>query len=138
MNQENREGADRPQTPASTPRDRELQKRTKEFALRIIRLFTALPKTPVAQVLGGQILRSGTSVGAHHREAFRARSTAEFVSKMESGLMELEETAYWLELIGESGIMAVKRLADLSQEASELTAIFVRSVLTAKERRRSE
>jgi four helix bundle protein len=81
---------------------RDLQVRTKAFALRVVRLYCALPKTTEAQVLGKQVLRSGTSIGAHYREAMRARSPAEFVSKIEGGLQELEETSYWLELLIES------------------------------------
>jgi four helix bundle protein len=76
---------------------RDLRARTKAFALRIIRLYSSLPKITEAQVLGKQLLRSGTSVGAHYREATRARSPAEFISKIEVGLQELEETVYWLE-----------------------------------------
>jgi four helix bundle protein len=83
----------------------DLRDRTKRFALRVIRLFGALPKTVEAQVIGRQVLKSGTSVGAHYREAHRARSTAEFISKLEGGLQELDETAYWLELLAESGII---------------------------------
>lgn len=75
---------------------KDLKLRTKNFALRIIKLFSALPKQTEAQVIGKQILRSGTSVGAQYREACRARSDAEFISKIESGLQELEETMYWL------------------------------------------
>jgi four helix bundle protein len=81
---------------------RDLKTRTKQFALRIIRLYKALPNTVEAQVIGKQVLRSGTSVGAQYREATRARSDAEFISKIESGLQELEETIYWLELLVES------------------------------------
>ena len=77
----------------------DLKERTKAFALRIIRLYAALPKTTEAQVLGKQVLRSGTSVGAHYREAQRAKSNADFIGKIEGGLQELEETAYWLELL---------------------------------------
>ena len=72
----------------------DLKARTKQFALRIVRLYSRLPKTTEAQVLGKQLLRSGTSVGAHYREASRARSNPEFVSKVECGLQELEETVY--------------------------------------------
>lgn len=115
--------------------NRDLRARTKAFALRIIRLYSSLPKTSVAQVLGKQMLRSGTSVGAQYREAYRARSPAEFVSKIEGGLQELEETAYWLELLVDSQIVAEKRLADLRQEADELTAILASSAMTAKKRR---
>lgn len=114
----------------------DLQQRTKAFALRIIKLYTALPKSTEAQVLGKQVLRSGTSVGAHYREAKRARSTAEFISKMEVGLQELEETAYWLELINEAEIVAQQRLTSLQEEAEALTAIFVTSVKTAKKPKR--
>jgi four helix bundle protein len=110
----------------------DLKSRTKAFALRIIRLYTALPKTTEAQVLGKQLLRSGTSVGAHYREADRAKSTPDFISKMEGGLQELDETDYWLELLGDSEIVPHTRLADLRAEANELIAIFVASVKTAK------
>ncbi len=113
----------------------DLKQRTKSFALRIIRLYGVLPKSTEAQVLGKQVLRSGTSVGAHYREAARARSTAEFISKMETGLQELDETDYWLELLIDSEIVPAERLADLRREVDELTAIFVASVKTAKKRK---
>jgi four helix bundle protein len=112
----------------------DLKQRTKDFALRVIRLYVALPKSTEAQVMGKQALRSGTSVGAHYREATRARSPAEFISKMEGGLQELEETAYWFELLVESGVVPKARLAELRKEADELTAIFVTSINTAKSR----
>src|SRR5215813_1601618 len=89
---------------------RDLRKRTKLFALRIIRLYVSLPKSQEAQVLGKQLLRSGTSVGAHYREGCRSRSNAEFISKLEGGLQELEETTYWLELLVESGIVPESRM----------------------------
>ena len=117
--------------------ERDLQVRTKTFALRVVRLYCSLPKTTEAQVLGKQVLRSGTSVGAHYREAMRARSVAEFISKVEGGLQELEETAYWLELLIESGIVPEARLGDLLREANELMAMFVASAKTAKENRSS-
>ena len=110
----------------------DLKQRTKAFALRIIRLYSALPNTTVAQVLGKQILRSGTSVGAHYREAHRPRSTAEFVSKLNGGLQELEETVYWLELLAESETLKPSRLNPLAQEADELTAILVTLIKNAK------
>ena len=115
---------------------RDLRVRTNAFALRIFRLYTLSPKTTEAQVLGRQVLRSGTSVGAHYREATRARSTAEFVSKIEGGLQELEETAYWLELLADSGIVPETQLIDLHKEAEELMAILVSSVKTAKKGKR--
>ena len=84
---------------------RDLQQRTKRFALSVIRTFSKIPKSTEAQVLGKQLLRSGTSVGANYREAYRGRSKAEFISKCGNSLRELEETAYWVELLVEGGIM---------------------------------
>jgi four helix bundle protein len=110
----------------------DLKCRTKGFALRIIRLCGALPQRMEASVIGKQLIRSGTSVGAHYREACRARSTAEFISKLEVGLQELEETGYWLELLVESEIVPAARMADLLHEVDELMAILVASVKTAK------
>ena len=107
--------------------------RTKEFALRIVRLYQALPDTGEAKVLGKQILRSGTSVGAQYREARRARSKNEFQAKIESALQELEETGYWLELLGESKIIPSEKLASLFQEQRELTAILVSSANTVSQ-----
>ncbi len=118
--------------------DKELKKRTREYALRIIRLYGDLPKTTEAQVIGNQVLRSGTSVGAHYREAQRAKSDADFISKMEGALQELEETAYWLELLGESGIVAQERLQPLLQETDELIAIFVTIVTKVKSKQRGK
>ncbi|MBA3321015.1 MAG: four helix bundle protein [Pyrinomonadaceae bacterium] len=115
--------------------ERDLQARTKAFALRVIKLYGSLPKTTEAQVIGKQVLRSGTSVGAHYREAMRARSTAEFISKVEGGLQELEETAYWLELLVESEIVVPAKLTNLLQEAREVTAMLVASARTAKAKR---
>ncbi|MEX0977538.1 MAG: four helix bundle protein [Pirellulales bacterium] len=113
----------------------DLSTRTKAFALRIVRLFAALPKTTEAQVLGRQLLRCGTSVGAHYREASRARSNAEFVSKLNCGLAELEEALYWIELLADSNIVQAARLAELRAEDSELIAIFVTCTKNAKQNR---
>ena len=88
----------------------DLRNRTKTYALRIIKLYQALPKSGEAQVLGKQILRSGTSVGAQYREACRAKSPADFINKMEGSLQELDETGYWLELLAESKIVPTERL----------------------------
>ena len=107
----------------SSPLD--LKDRTKAFALRIIKLYCALPKTTQAQVLGKQLLRSGTSVGAHYYEAQHAKSDADFVSKIEGATQECEETRYWLDLLQESGIVATVRIVDLQDEARQLIAIFV-------------
>jgi len=111
---------------------KDLKMRTKEFALRIIRLYSALPKTTEAQVIGKQLLRSGTSVGAHYREGIRARSNAEFISKLEGGLQELEESCYWMELLIESGLLPESKLSDLMDEAGELTAILTTCAKNAK------
>lgn len=116
----------------------DLRGRTKAFALRIVRMFTALPKTTEAQVLGKQVLRSGTSVGANYREAYRGRSRAEFIAKAGDCLKELEETAYWLELLEEAGIVEAARLKDLRQETDELIAIFVTIIRKAKENGRKK
>jgi four helix bundle protein len=113
----------------------DLRVRTKRFALRILKLYGSLPATVEAQVLGKQVLRSGTSVGAHYREACRSRSVAEFISKIEGALQELDETTYWLELLVEGQVVTAKKLAALLKEADELTAILVSSVRTAKARR---
>ena len=98
----------------------DLRMRTKAFALRVVRMYVALPKSTEAQVLRKQALRSGTSVGAHYREANRARSDAGFVSKIEGGLQELDETGYWLELLAEGEIVSAARLAALQVETEEL------------------
>lgn len=103
----------------------DLPDRTKQFALRIIALYRALPKQTEAQVIGRQVLRSGTSIGAHYREASRARSDAEFLSKIGVAPQELDETLYWLELLIESNIVPTARLSDLKRENNELIAIFV-------------
>lgn len=114
--------------------EKDLKVRTKAFALRIIRLYGSLPKTTVAQVIGKQVLRSGTSVGAHYREAQRGKSNADFINKIEGGLQELDETAYWLDLLGESGTLKEERLAALRRETEELIAIFVTIVNKVKRR----
>ena len=104
--------------------ERDLGERTKMFARRIIRLFLALAKDTASQVLGKQVLRSGTSVGANYREASRARSKAEFACKIGDCLKEADETLYWLELLLEENFVPGKRLRPLVNEANELVAIF--------------
>jgi four helix bundle protein len=116
------------------PRERDLRERTKAFALRTIRMFTTLPKTAEARVLGKQVLRSGTSIGANYREAFRGRTRAEFIAKCGDCLREIEETAYWLELLVESGIVAADKLAPLRDEIDQLTAIFVTILKRSKDK----
>jgi four helix bundle protein len=112
----------------------DLRERTKALALRIIRMFVALPKTEEARVLGKQVLRSGTSVGANFREAHRARSKAEFVAKVGDCLKELDETSYWLELLTESGIVPASKLSSLQDETNQLLAILTTVSKNAKQR----
>jgi four helix bundle protein len=110
----------------------DLRRRTKSFALRIIKLYGALPKSTEAQVIGKQLLRSGTSIGAHYREAVRARSKAEYISKVGGGLQELEESIYWMELLTDAALIASQNLDSLIAEANELIAIFVTLANRAK------
>jgi len=105
----------------------ELRARTKKFALRIIRLFKSLPHSPEAQILGKQLLRSGTSVGENYRAAGRARSAAEFSAKIGIVVEEADETVFWLECLVEAGIAKEELLKDLITEANELVAIFAAS-----------
>lgn len=113
--------------------EKDLQERTKRFALNIIRTFSMIPKTTEAQILGKQLLRSGTSAGANYREAYRGRSKAEFISKCGDSLRELEETAYWLELLVDGRIVPGEMLAALREECDELLAIFVTIIKRSKD-----
>ena len=110
----------------------ELRTRTKQFALRVIRMCEELPADRKGRILGDQIFRSGTSVGANYREAYRARSRAEFIAKLGDSQRELEETIYWLELLVESGAFPAAKLQLLHGEADELMAIFAASLKTAR------
>jgi four helix bundle protein len=114
---------------------RELLARTRAFSLRIIRLFSELSRSTTEQVIGRQMLRSGTSVGAHIHEAKRSRSDAEMISKVQGALQELEETIYWLLLLEEARILNPSRLQFIKQEADELVAILVTSVIRLKSRK---
>lgn len=103
----------------------ELKSRTKQFALRVIRMYSKLPERNfVAQVLGKQVLRSGTSVEANYREACRSRSKAEFIAKIGDSLKEIEESEYWLELLVDSGCVSLAKMANLLDESRQLIAIF--------------
>lgn len=113
----------------------ELKQRTKQFALRVIKLVTALPKSREADVIGRQLLRSATSVGANYRAACRARSKADFISKIGIVEEEADESQYWLELIGEGGLLPGERASALLKEADELTAIFCATGRSAKKNR---
>jgi four helix bundle protein len=110
----------------------DLKERTKQFALNIIAVYSQLPRRRGAQVLGDQLLRSGTSVGAHFREAQRAKSNPDFISKIEGGMQELEETAYWLELLEGARFCGRDQLELLVNEADQLMAIFVTIVRKTK------
>lgn len=116
-------------------RARELQDRAKKFALRIIRAFTRLPKNEEARVLGRQFLRSGTSVAANYRAACRARSAADFISKISVVVEEADETLFWLELIVEAKLVPAKLVESLIAECEELLKIFAASLATAKANR---
>lgn len=113
---------------------RDLRDRTKALALRIIRMYSALPKNTLAQTLGKQVLRSGTAIGANFREAYRARSDAEYLAKLGDCLKEADETIYWLELLMESGVVAAPRLSPLLDECNQLTAILVAIVKKLKDK----
>lgn len=110
--------------------EQELKKRTKQFALRAIKLVSASPQSREADVIGRQLLRSATSVGANYRAACRARSKADFISKI--GIVEESDESLWLELMVEAGLMPQKLVRDLAREADELTAIFVATGQSAK------
>lgn len=114
----------------------DLRVRTKQLALRLIRLYSALPRRVEAQVIGKQVLRSGTAIGANFREAYRARSDAEFVAKVGDCLKELEETSYWLELLVEGDILTANRLAALRDECDQLIAILTAISKKVKQRPR--
>ena len=110
----------------------EMKARTKAFALRALALADALPRTAAGRALAGQLARSGPSVGANYRSACRARSRAEFASKLGIAVEEADESGYWIERIAEAGLLPPKRLAPLLQEADEITAVLVASHKTAR------
>lgn len=109
-----------------------LKTRTKDFALRIIKLVESLPKTRTSDVIGRQLMRSGTSVAANYRSSCRARSNADFISKMGIVEEEADESLLWLELLVESGVVKEKSVELLMKEADELVAIIVSSIKTAR------
>ena len=113
-------------------KNEEMRERTKKFALRIVKMFCCLPKTTEAQVLGKQALRAGTSIGANYREASRSRSNSELIAKLGIVEQEADETAYWLELLVESGIVAEPKMKELRQGAEELLRMTIAAIKTAK------
>jgi four helix bundle protein len=110
----------------------EMKLRTKQFALRVIRLVEALPRGKTADVLGRQLLRSGTSVGANYRAACRAKPTADFIAKMGLVEEETDESVYWMELLVEAGIVKTALLESLVKEGNEILAITIASIITAR------
>jgi len=114
----------------------ELKQRTKAFAVAVIGLARDLPKAPEVHVLRQQLLRAGTAVGSQYRSACRAKSRADFIAKVTNAEEEADESAYWMELLLESGCVDLARVKELLAEASQLTAIFVSSARTAKANRR--
>src|SRR5207248_6378687 len=118
-------------------RAEELKQRTKLFALRIIRLVQSLPGSSEGRVIGMQLLRSGTSVASNYRAACRSRSRAEFLSKVSIVVEEADESAFWLEILAEAGLVPGVRLNDLRSEAEQLTAIFSASRTTARRNSKS-
>ena len=114
---------------------KELKSRTKQFALRILKLTAALPNEAEARVIQNQLARSGTSVGANYRASCRARSQAEFIAKIGVVIEEADESGYWMELIIEGNILPKEKVIALLQEADELTAIMTASRKTAQENR---
>lgn len=113
----------------------EMRKRTKQFALRTLKLADSLPRTPSGRAISGQIARAGTSVAANYRAAGKARSKAEFIAKLGIAEEEADETQFWLEMIVESGTIAAKQLEPLQKEARELTAIIAASRISASKRK---
>ena len=114
------------------PRAEALKARTKQFALRVIRMTRSLPPSMEGRVIGKQLLRSATSVAANYRAACRGRSRADFLSKMGVVVEEADESAFWLELLADAEIVKRERLSELAKEANELLAIFAAAQLTTK------
>jgi len=112
--------------------DENLKSRTRQFALRVIKLVESLPRDMTSDVLGRQLLRAGTSVGANYRAACRSKSTADFISKMGTVEEEVDESGFWMELLVDSGKIKPAKISALMQEAGELTAIAVSSINTAR------
>ncbi len=118
--------------------EQEFKKRTKQLALRVINLVNSLPKTTAAQVIGKQIIRSATSVGANYRAACRAKSTADILHKLAIVEEEADETLYWLELLVEAEIFPESKLKSLMIETNEIVAMIVASIKTLKKRKNNQ
>ena len=113
------------------------KRRTKQLALQIIRLVDALPKNRIADVLGRQLLRSGTSIGANYRAACRGKSIADVNAKLRTVEEEADESAYWMELLVDSGLIAEAQVSELLKETNEIIAMTVASIRTLQKRDRS-
>ncbi|MCS7018817.1 MAG: four helix bundle protein [Cytophagales bacterium] len=120
------------------PSKEDLKQRTKQFALRIVQLAEALPVSLAGNAIGNQLVRCGTSVAANYRAACRAKSVADFICKIGVVEEEADETLFWLEIIGDSGLIPLHRLQDLQKEAYELTAIFTSIGKTTKQKYRKK
>ncbi len=112
--------------------EKDLKKRTKQFALRTMRLVDALPNTTAGRAIGGQLVRSGTAIGANYRAACRGRSRDDFISKLAVAEEEADESAYWMEMVIEGELLKADLVQPLLQEANELTAIIAQSLITMK------
>ncbi|MBK9155552.1 MAG: four helix bundle protein [Chloracidobacterium sp.] len=117
-------------------KNEDLKNRTKLFALRIIKLVESLPSSPAARTIGGQLIRSGTSVPANYRAACRARSNADFIAKLGIVEEETDESVFWMEMLVDANIIKLNLVADLMDEGRQLTAIWVSSINTARGRKR--
>jgi four helix bundle protein len=113
----------------------ELKARTKAFAVRVVKMTEALPRTRAADIVARQVIRSATSVGANYRAACRGRSHREFTARIGVVAEEADESLYWLEILVETGLMSEAKLKNLIQEADELTAIFTAASHTARKNR---
>jgi four helix bundle protein len=119
-----------------TNKDRDLKLRSRQFALRIVKLVESLPKTQTARVFGNQLLRSATSVPANYRAACRSRSKADFIAKMGIVEEETDESIFWIEMLVDTNLVRRSLVKDLLDEGNQLTAIWVASINTARGRRR--
>jgi four helix bundle protein len=121
--------------PGAHQKDEEAEafrQRTRGLVLRVVRLVEALPRSAAARLIGGQLLRSGTSIGANCRAACRARTRAEFMAKMGIVEEEADETVYWIELLVDAGLVAPSRVADLMDEANQVVTMVVSPIKTAR------
>lgn len=116
----------------------QMQRRTKQFAISIVKFFSTLRRTDEGRVLGRQLLRSGTSVAANYRAACRAKSSADFISKLGTAVEEADESLFWIELLEEAGVCTPANIISAKNEADELLRILATSLATAKQNRRED